>query len=436
MKNPVFSRLALTKIQAVIILVILLIAAGDTAAYFYENNHAPQQPTPSPTPVISSAPPSATALPPPTALPASFAVSDLLITPIEAWPNQTVNAQVTVTNRGAENVSYQFPFSINGVVVKEVPIFLAAKDSMNVSASFLSGEVGSYQLNAGGQANTFNVVPAGEHTLNVIINQPGITFTLDGVSYTTQYSGLVTVGQHTVVVPDSQQVDVGEWGLVTYTFSGWDDGSTTLTYTVNVQGLTYAVANYVRTAPTSCPELYAWNGTDYSYAADVNDGTGWLGYLEYFTPDGSMVFSYNYPYDYIKLDSTQLQPLNGFYNIQIAEDTNEIFYLDSVKLLAVDHPAGTDVFSTKSTFVYNLAGQGTIYSLSNDFTTPVSAVNGQGQNVLPLISKMDGDFTTANRWSWNNITLNLGNLSGAKNIYLVVAARTEWPSTSAGGETL
>ncbi len=212
-------------------------------------------------------------------------------------------------------------------------------------------------------------------------------------------------------------------------------GRPVLSETFNVEGLTYEVGNYVRTAPTSCPELYVWNGTGYSYAADVNDGTGWLGFLEYFNPDGSMVFSYNYPYDYIKLDSTQLQPLNGFYNIKIAEDTNEIFYLDSVKLLAVDHPAGTDVFSTKSTFVYDLSGQGTIYSLQDDFATPVSAVNGQGQNVLPLISKLDGDFTTANRWTWNNLTLNLGNLAGAKNIDLVVAARTEWPSTSAEERT-
>ena len=211
-------------------------------------------------------------------------------------------------------------------------------------------------------------------------------------------------------------------------------GLLSLTQAFDVEGLTYEVGNYARTAPTSCPELYAWNGTGYSYAADVNDGTGWLGFLEYFNPDGSMVFSYNYPYDYIKLDSTQLQPLNGFYNMQIAEDTNEIFYLDSVKLLAVDHPAGTDVFSTKSTFVNDLSGQGTIYSLNNHFSTPVSAINGEGQNVLPQVSKLDGVFTTANRWTWNNLTLNLGNLSGATNIDLVVAARTEWPSTSAGGE--
>ncbi|MGA2680384.1 MAG: CARDB domain-containing protein [Candidatus Bathyarchaeia archaeon] len=428
------SRLAITKIQTVIIIVIMLIAAGDTVAYLYENNYlGSQQPTPSPTPLVPSSPPKPTAAPPPTALPASFKVSNLLINPIEAWPNQTITISVDVRNAGNENVSYLFPFSVNGEIVQDVLVQLAGGASTNVTASLNESSVGSYNLNAGGQANTFTVVPTGKHTLNIILNQAGTTFTLDGVSYSTRFSGLVSVGPHIVTVPASEKVENSEWGLVTYSFSGWNDGSTSLSETVNVQGLTYEVGNFVRTAPTSCPELYVWNGTGYSYAADVNDGTGWLGFLEYFNPDGSMVFSYNYPYGYIKLDPAQLQPLNGFYSINIAEDTNEIFYLDSAKLLAVDHPAGTDVFSTKSTFVYNLAGQGTIYSLKNDYSTPVSAVNGQGQNVLPLISKFDGDFTTANRWTWNNLTLNLGNLAGAKNINLLVAARTEWPSTSAGG---
>jgi hypothetical protein len=79
-----------------------------------------------------------------------------------------------------------------------------------------------------------------------------------------------------------------------------------------------------------------------------------------------MVFSNNYPWDYIKLDPTQLQPSNGLYKMQVAETSDEIFYLDSAKLVAIDHPAGSDVFSTMSTFIYNLSGQGTIYTVSKN----------------------------------------------------------------------
>ena len=323
---------------------------------------------------------------------------------------------------------------MNGKVAQSVQVQLAGGASQTVVAAVNESSIGTYQVAAGRLSNQFSIVPQGEYTLNVILTEDGTPFTLDGTSEVSPYSGLVTAGLHTIVVPNSVQVEVSGWGLQTFGFTSWDDGSTSLSRTINVQGETYVSADYIRTSGTSCPSLYVWNGTGYNYVADVNDGTGWLGYLEYFRPDGSMVFSYNYPYDYIKLDSTQLKPLNGFYSMQIAEDTNEIFYLDSVKLIAVDHPANVNVFSTKSTFVYNLTGQGTIYTVSDDLATPVSAVIGQGQNVLPLISKLDNDFTTANRWSWNNITLNLGNLAGAKNIYLVVAARTVWPSTQAGGK--
>jgi len=430
----IFSRSAVSKIQAIILVTIILIAAADTVAYLYENRFfATPQATPSPTPTPVSSP-SPTPIPSPTTAPAALRFSNLDVSETEAWPGRAINASVDVRNAGNETVSYQLPFFVNGQVAQTVQVQLEPGASTTAWTEINESSIGTYQLTAGGQNNQFSVVPTGEYTLNVILTQAGITFTLDGGSQVAQYSSLVTAGPHTIVLPSTAQVENAEWGLCTYTFTSWNDGSTSLSETVNVQSETFVAANYVRTAPTSCPELYVWNGTSYDYAADVNDGTGWLGFLEYFNPDGSMVFSYNYPYDYIKLDSTQLQPLNGFYNMKIAEDTNEIFYLDSVKLIAVDHPADTNVFSTKSTFVYNLTGQGTIYTVSNDLATPVSAVNGQGQNVLPLISKLDNNFTSANRWTWNNITLNLGNLSGAKNIYLVVAARTDWPSTQAGGE--
>ena len=51
-----------------------------------------------------------------------------------------------------------------------------------------------------------------------------------------------------------------------------------LSKTVDVESEIYLTANYVRTT-TSCPLLYAWNGTGYNTVADVNDGTGWLGIL-------------------------------------------------------------------------------------------------------------------------------------------------------------
>ncbi len=368
----------------------------------------------------------------PTPMPSALKISNMLINPTEAWPEQPVNVSIDVTNTGNETISYSLPLSVNGQVDQHVQRNLAAGVATSINATVTEDALGSYQVTVGGKTGHFTIVQTGEHTLHIIMNQDGIPFTLDGQPYSSPYTTLVTVGSHTISVQANAMVEKGGWGLVTYEFASWNDGSTSLSKTVDVESVVYVSASYIRTK-NSCPVLLAWNGINYNYIADVNDGTGWLGYLEYFKPDGSMVFSYNYPYDYIKLDSTQLQPLNGFYNFQISEPNDEIFYLDSVKLLAVDHPANTDVFSTRSTFVYDLTGQGTIYTISKNAASPVSAVNGQGQNVLPIISTLDNNFTAATRWTWNNITLNLGNLANAKEINLVVGAKIVWPSTQSGG---
>jgi len=366
----------------------------------------------------------------PTPMPAALGVGNMFISPLEAWTEQPINISVDVTNGGSTNINYRLPFIVNGQNAQSVLVQLAPGAKQKVTATITETDVGYYYVNVAGQTNTISIVQTGMHTLHYIANHP-IPFTLDGVSHTTSYSELVNDGPHTIVTPNSVPLLVGGWGLIPFQFSGWSDGTTSLTKTVDVESEVYESATYIHQG--SCPALYVWNGTGYGYVADVSDGSGWLGYLEYFNPDKTAVYSYNYPYDYIKMDSTQLQPLNGMYNLKIVEMANEIFYLDSAKIIAVDHPANTNVYSTTATLLYNLTDPGTIYTVSTNPATPVSAVNGQGQNVLPLISKLDGNYTPGTQWGWNNITLNLGNLSGAKEINLVVAGKITWPTTQAGG---
>jgi CARDB len=368
----------------------------------------------------------------PVPLPADLKFANLILSPVEAWPNQQVNVTVDVTNTGNETLSFALPFNIDGAPVSRIQVDdLAPHQTQTVITNLTEGNIGSYKVTAGGQGVTLRVVEEGKHTLHVLSSRTGFSFTLDGTPQTTPSQQLVDDGQHTVTFPAQEQIQIGGWGTVTFAFSNWNTGSTSGSQTFDVEQETYAITNYIRLG--SCPSLFTWNGTGYNYAGEISDGSGWLGYLNYFNNDGSMVFSNNYPWDYIKLDSSQLQPKNGYYDMKIAEMSNEIFYLDQAKLVAVDHPINTDVFSTTGTFIYNLVGQGTMYTVSKTPAAPVSAVNGQGQNVLPLISKLDGNFTTSKIWTWNNITLNLGDLSGANEIKLVVGAKITWPTTAAGG---
>jgi hypothetical protein len=104
-------------------------------------------------------------------------------------------------------------------------------------------------------------------------------------------------------------------------------------------------------------------------------------------------------------------------------------------MVVVDHPADVDVYSTMVNYV-NQAFPGDIYPVSKDnLMTPVSAINENGENVLDQISSIDGVFTPATSGvdspSWNDIklnqlTLDLGDLSDAEEIKLVINGMIDW----------
>jgi hypothetical protein len=236
----------------------------------------------------------------------------------------------------------------------------------------------------------------------------------------------------------SNIVDVGT-GILE--FSYWSDGVTSGTRTINLQDRTIIVATYTLISGyASCPSLYIWNGTGYFYVTEVSNA-GWLGYINYINENGDIIFGGGNPWDYIKLDNNQLAARNidgnGYYDITLSQQWDEIFYLDAAYLIVVDHPVGTDVYSTMVNYV-NQAFNGQIYTVSkNNLLTPISATNEKGENVLFQISQKDGIFTPGNNGllsqSWDNITLNqltlnLGNLSGAQQIKLVINGMIDWGS--------
>ena len=60
------------------------------------------------------------------------------------------------------------------------------------------------------------------------------------------------------------------------------------------------------------------------------------------------------PWDYVKLDKNLLatKTINGnnYYDMTLSQQWDELFYLDSAYMLVVDHPVGTDVYSTMSNY--------------------------------------------------------------------------------------
>ena len=368
-----------------------------------------------------------TSVPPPSTL----RISELTHSPQEAWVNETITISVKVSNVGAEAIGYSLPFRVNDVVRGVKAIQLSAGETQTVNCTVTESSEGTYSTNVGGLQGSFKIVPTGYHTLTVLLSGSSysMSFTLDGVTYSTPYSELLDVGIYTVAV----QVTVAVKEAV-YQFAYWSDGDTSATKKVNLQSRVVLVARYqLISGHPSCPSLYIWNGTDYVYRTEVSSGTGYLGILDYFQ-NYTPVFAYSYPWSYLKLDKNQLQPKNGYYDMTLTQMWDEIFYIDAVHLVVVDHAPNVDVFSTKGTYVYNLDGQGTIYTVSKNPSLPISAVNGEGRNVLPQISKLDGVYTTGHEFQWDTLQLNLGDLSSAKEIKLVVAGAIVYSSGQVQGE--
>ncbi|MBI2502049.1 MAG: VCBS repeat-containing protein [Candidatus Latescibacteria bacterium] len=87
---------------------------------------------------------------------------------------------------------------------------------------------------------------------------------------------------------------------------------------------------------TSCPILYAWDGKEFRFVTDILGGAI-IGYLlapgQYYTPDTD---------EYVPLG--EIAPRDGKYEVRIANQLEEIIYLDALQLLVVDHPEGVEVY--------------------------------------------------------------------------------------------
>jgi Flp pilus assembly protein TadD len=90
----------------------------------------------------------------------------------------------------------------------------------------------------------------------------------------------------------------------------------------------------------SCPMIFTWNGSEYEFITDVL-GVAPLGASagdgEYFPVDHDEVIQ-------VPGEALAATP-EGRYEVRITEELREVAFLDQIRLLAVDHPEGLDVFT-------------------------------------------------------------------------------------------
>jgi len=96
----------------------------------------------------------------------------------------------------------------------------------------------------------------------------------------------------------------------------------------------------------SCPLIYVWNGTSFQYITDV------LGVAPLGAMSGDGQFFPTDHTEYIALQGEWLAPHadgagNDRYEIKLTEELSEVSYFDQVSLIAVDHPASTEIYSNE-----------------------------------------------------------------------------------------
>ena len=234
-------------------------------------------------------------------------------------------------------------------------------------------------------------------------------------------SGWLTAGEITWNVTMAQ----GTW----YWRVGTKDRATSLDTWSN--SLTYNLA-YGGDCGGSCPMLYTWDGDKFVFETDL-------------FPRGSLGRKYSTgfqkpnPNDYYVLMNNPVVGEDGRYQLRLVEERLEIDYLDNLKLYAVDVPSGRDVYSeihfSGTTYV---KPESLLHTVNRELRLPRSITHvNNGKDVSALLAASDGKYLVLSKdknkdFNWQTIELDLGDLSQASRIKLIINARTAFFTTAAG----
>ncbi|MGH9727738.1 MAG: FG-GAP-like repeat-containing protein [Candidatus Acidiferrales bacterium] len=181
---------------------------------------------------------------------------------------------------------------------------------------------------------------------------------------------------------------------------------------------------------SSCPLLFAWNGKTFQFVADII-GSGivghWVGPGERNIPN---------PAEYLKVNGSDVALRKGKLQFRLVEPEEELDYLDQVRLLAVDHPAGVEVYPNGHFSMYPPFPAFKVVATRDPYL-PLGAWDDRGRNALPALLKRDHQFVTGfastpfagfTKLHW--LELDLGNWNPQHPLRLILDGFTDYFSAS------
>ncbi|HEY7498972.1 MAG TPA: CRTAC1 family protein, partial [Vicinamibacterales bacterium] len=135
--------------------------------------------------------------------------------------------------------------------------------------------------------------------------------------------------------------------------------------------------------PSSCPYLYTWNGSRFTFVTDFMGG-GEVGYWMapgvWNTPD---------PDEYVRIPPGLLQPRDGRYELRVTNELEEALFIDRLQLVAVDHPEDTDAYPNEG---LGAPAAATPFTIARQSRLPAAATDEHGHDVLSRLASIDRTY--------------------------------------------
>jgi len=138
---------------------------------------------------------------------------------------------------------------------------------------------------------------------------------------------------------------------------------------------------------SSCPVLFVWDGQRYKFVTDVI-GAGVVGH--WFTPTRRNIPN---PGEWVKVDGSDVAPVSGKVSVRFMEPMEEVNYIDQLRMVAIDHPAGVEVNPDERFLDNPPFASGRVVASAN-LRLPAGAWDGEGRDVLDFISRADHQFAS------------------------------------------
>jgi tetratricopeptide (TPR) repeat protein len=178
--------------------------------------------------------------------------------------------------------------------------------------------------------------------------------------------------------------------------------------------------------PSSCPYLYTWNGSRFTFVTDFMGGGEvgyWMGPGVWNTPD---------PDEYVRIPPDLLQPRDGRYELRVTNELEEALFVDHLQLVAVDHREDAEAFPNEGLGAPIAAAP---FTIARSAQPPRRATDDHGHDVLARLAAIDrsypDDFTRLDIRGYaesHELRLDLG--EGASDAILLATGWTDYAFSS------